>query len=99
MIISSMCFFHVRSSSICTPRALLLRTCSAGSLSMKICGRSGSALIIDMEPKGIYSVLAMLRLSFFAASNCLMLTKLRNVSSLVERIYGGGGGVHVLRRG
>ena len=67
---------------------------------MKICRRSGSALILilDMEPKGIYSVLAMLRLSLFAASNCLMLTKLRNVSSLVERIYGGGG-VHFLIRG
>ena len=58
---------------------------------MKICGRSGSALILDMERKGIYSVLAMLlRPSLFAASNCLMLTKLRNVSSLVERIYVGG---------
>ena len=98
MIISSMCFFHVRSSSICTPRALLLRTCSAGSLSMKICGRSGSALILDLEPKGIYSVLAMLRLSLFAASNCLILTKLRNVSSLVERIYGGGGGTFSYKR-
>ena len=91
MINSSMCFFHVRGSPICTPRALLLRTCSAGSFSMKICGRSGSALILDMEPKGIYSVLAMLRLNLFAASNCLMLTKLRNVSSLVKRIYEGAG--------
>lgn len=80
-------------SSMCTPRALHLRTCSAGSFSMKTCGRSGSALILDMEPKGIYSVLAMLRLSLFAASNCLMLTKLRNVSSLVERIWGGWGAV------
>ena len=68
---------------------------------MKICGRSGSALILDMEAKGIYSVLAMLRLSLFAASNCLMLTKLRNVSSLVERIYGGwvgGGGTFSYKR-
>lgn len=75
LVISSMCFPHVRDSTMCTPRILLLGARSTGSFSMKMCGSSGRALILALKPITKYSVLAMLRLSLFAASHFLILTR------------------------
>ena len=59
LVISSMCFPHVRDSTICTPRILLLGARPTGSFSMKMCGSSGRALILALKPITKYSVLAM----------------------------------------